>query len=122
MLTLLAAVIAAGASTLCCIGPLLYLVFGISAAGLVGIPGASWLQIPMVIVALGLMARGFWRLHLSPKPVCVNVVSRRVLVWLYWLAVPLVLARLVIRTCCPGFGSGWNEKNGHSGIIAGDAI
>ena len=91
LVTLLAALIAAGASTLCCIGPLLYLLFGISAAGLTGIPTLPWLQIPMVIVSLGLMVRGFWRLYLSPKPICTSVVSRRVLVLLYWLSVPLVL-------------------------------
>ncbi|MEX3019521.1 mercuric transporter MerT family protein [Kluyvera sp. STS39-E] len=101
ILTLLAAIIAAGASTLCCIGPLLYLLFGISAAGLVGIPGASWLQIPMVLVAVGLMARGFWRLYLSPKPVCISVVSRRVLVWLYWIAVPLVLVLITYPYVLP---------------------
>ncbi|NUU68324.1 hypothetical protein HQN64_19755 [Enterobacteriaceae bacterium BIT-l23] len=91
LVTLLAALVAAGASTLCCIGPLLYLLFGISAAGLIGIPALDWLQIPMIILSVGLMARGFWRLYLSPKPICVNVVSRRVLEWLYWLSVPLVL-------------------------------
>jgi mercuric ion transport protein len=101
LVTLLAAVIAAGASTLCCIGPLLYLVFGISAAGLIGIPGATWLQIPMLLLSLGLMARGFWRLYLSPKPICVNVVSRRALVWLYWLSVPLVLALLTYPYVLP---------------------
>lgn len=101
ILTLLAAIIAAGASTLCCIGPLLYLLFGISAAGLVGIPGASWLQIPMVLVAVGLMARGFWRLYLSPKPVCISVVSRWVLVWLYWIAVPLVLVLITYPYVLP---------------------
>ncbi|MGB7799906.1 mercuric transporter MerT family protein [Buttiauxella sp.] len=89
--TVLAALVAAGASTLCCIGPLLYLVFGISAAGLTGLPTLPWLQIPMVMIALGLMARGFWRLYMSPKPVCTSVVSRRVLVGLYWLSVPLIL-------------------------------
>lgn len=91
LLTLLAALVAASASTLCCIGPLLYLLFGISAAGLIGVPAFDWLQIPMILLSLALMARGFWRLYLSQKPVCVSVVSRRALEWLYWLSVPLVL-------------------------------
>ncbi len=91
---LLAALFAALASTLCCIGPLLYLLFGISAAGFIGIAAFAWLQIPMTIVSVGLMAAGFWRLYLSPRPVCVNVVSRRTLLWLYWLALPLVIALL----------------------------
>lgn len=90
--TLLAALLAAAASTLCCLAPLLYLVFGISAAGLTGIPALSWLQFPMIVLSVGLLLRGFWRLYLSPRPVCVNVVSRRALLWLYWLSVPLLLA------------------------------
>lgn len=99
--TLLAALLAAAASTLCCLGPLLYLVFGISAAGLTGIPALSWLQWPMIILAVGLMLRGFWRLYLSPRPVCVNVVSRRVLVWLYWLSLPLLLALMTYPYVLP---------------------
>ncbi|RPH27771.1 hypothetical protein EHN07_10395 [Buttiauxella warmboldiae] len=91
LVSLMAALAAAAASTLCCIGPLLYLVFGISAAGLTGIPTLPWLQIPLAAIALGLMIRGFWRLYLSPKPICTSIVSRRVLVGLYWLSVPLVL-------------------------------
>ena len=103
LVTVLAAVIAAGASTLCCVGPLLYLVFGISAAGLIGVPAFDWLHIPMIILSVGLMARGFWRLYLSPKPICVNLVSRRVLVWLYWLSVPLILALLTYPWVLPWF-------------------
>ncbi|MBJ3816098.1 hypothetical protein F9C28_14465 [Shimwellia pseudoproteus] len=103
LVTLLAAVIAAGASTLCCVGPLLYLVFGISAAGLIGVPAFDWLQIPMIILSVGLMARGFWRLYLAPRPVCVNLISRRMLVWLYWLSVPLVLALLTYPWVLPWF-------------------
>lgn len=101
LLTLLAALAAAAASTLCCVGPLLYLLFGISAAGLIGIPAFDWLQIPMVALSVGLMIRGFWRLYLSPRPICVNVVSRRTLVWLYWISVPLVLALITYPYVLP---------------------
>ncbi|MHA7845807.1 mercuric transporter MerT family protein [Serratia sp. D1N4] len=101
VVTLLAALLAAAASTLCCLGPLLYLVFGISAAGLTGIPALSWLQLPMVVLSVGLMLRGFWRLYLSPRPVCVNVVSRRTLLWLYWLSVPLLLALMTYPYVLP---------------------
>lgn len=92
LVTLAAALTAALASSFCCIGPLLYLLFGVSAAGLTALPGLAWLQIPMIVLAVGLMARGFWRLYLSARPVCINLVSLRTLRVLYWLAVPLVLA------------------------------
>lgn len=101
MVTLLAALLAAAASTLCCFGPLLYLVFGISAAGLTGIPALSWLQLPMIFLSVGLMLRGFWRLYLSPRPVCVDIVSRRALIWLYWLSVPLLLALMTYPYVLP---------------------
>lgn len=92
LVTLAAALTAALASSFCCIGPLLYLLFGVSAAGLTALPGLAWLQIPMIVLALGLMVRGFWRLYLSARPVCINIVSLRTLRVLYWLSVPLVLA------------------------------
>ncbi|TQI80879.1 mercuric ion transport protein [Serratia fonticola] len=101
VVTLVAALLAAAASTLCCLGPLLYLVFGISAAGLTGISAFSWLQWPMTALAIGLMVRGFWRLYLSPRPVCVNVVSRRTLLWLYWLSVPLVVVMITYPYVLP---------------------
>ena len=91
LVTLAAALAAALASSFCCIGPLLYLLFGVSAAGLTALPGLAWLQIPMIVLAVGLMTRGFWRLYLSQHPVCVKIVSLRTLHVLYWMAVPLLL-------------------------------
>lgn len=90
--TLLIAIFAAAASSLCCIGPLLYLVFGISAAWASGINQLGWLQAPMIVVSLGLMAFGFWRLYFSRRPYCSAHLSRRQMLWLYWIALPLILA------------------------------
>jgi len=59
--TMTAAVIAAIASSLCCIAPLIYLVFGVSAAGLSGLSSLGWLQVPMLILSTGLILFGFWR-------------------------------------------------------------
>jgi len=89
------AVAAAAASSLCCIGPLLYLVFGVSAASLAGL--SPWLsktgrfQAPLAALSLALVGYGFWRLHFSPKPLCAGGLSRKTLRWLYWLALPVVL-------------------------------
>lgn len=90
--TLAAAIIAAAASSLCCIGPLIYLVFGVSAAGLSGIEQLGWLQIPMIVVSLGLIISGFWRLYFSKKPFCTGRLSRFQVLCLYWIAVPVILA------------------------------
>ncbi|MDN5370182.1 MAG: mercuric ion transport protein [Shewanella sp.] len=90
--TVATAVIAAVASSLCCIGPLLYLVFGISAASLSGVEQLTWLHYPMLLLSTGLIALGFWRLYFSRRPLCSGAFSRTKLLILYWLAVPLVLA------------------------------
>ncbi|GAB1128124.1 MAG: Hg(II) uptake system permease component MerT family [Shewanella algae] len=90
--TLAAAVVAAVASSLCCIGPLIYLVFGVSAASLSGVEQLGWLQVPMLALSTLLILLGFWRLYFSKKPLCTATMSRTRMLLLYWLAVPVVLA------------------------------
>jgi mercuric ion transport protein len=89
--TLTAAVVTAAASSLCCIGPLIYLLFGVSAAGLSGIEKLGWLQIPMLIISTSLIVFGFWRLYFSRRPFCSARVSRSQMLVLYWLCVPIIL-------------------------------
>lgn len=89
--TLLAAIVTAAASSLCCIGPLIYLVFGISAAGLSGIEQLSWLQIPMLAISTCLIFFGFWRLYFSKKLFCSDRITLNQMRFLYWLAMPLIL-------------------------------
>lgn len=90
--TMTAAVIAAVASSLCCIAPLIYLVFGVSAAGLSGLSSLGWLQVPMLILSTGLILLGFWRLYFAKKPLCTGKFSRGQMLLIYWLSVPIVLA------------------------------
>lgn len=59
MATLAAAAVTAVASSLCCIGPLIYLVFGVSAAGLSGVEKLGFLQYPMLILSTVLIVMGF---------------------------------------------------------------
>ncbi len=89
--TLFSAVAAAIASSLCCIGPLIYLLFGVSAASVAGIERYGWLQIPMLILSTGLILLGFWRLYFSRRPVCTGRWNRTRMRILYWMAVPVVL-------------------------------
>lgn len=91
IITLVAAIIAAMLSSVCCIGPLVYLAFGISAAAFSGFTQLTWLQIPMLVISVGLMLSGFWRLYFSKKPFCTAKLSRKQTVCLYWLAVPIIL-------------------------------
>ncbi len=90
--TMAGAVIAALASSLCCIAPLIYLLFGVSAAGLSGLASLGWLQVPMLILSTGLILLGFWRLYFAKKPLCTGSFTRGQMLLIYWLTVPIVLA------------------------------
>jgi len=71
-LTLLTAAAAAVTAGLCCVGPLLYLLFGISAAGFAGLSQLEFLRVPMILLSSGLMLRVFWRLYFSTRPWCIG--------------------------------------------------
>lgn len=68
---------AAVASTLCCIAPLIYLVFGVSSTWLIGLGEYDYLRIPMLIVSLCAFAYGFWLLMFSKKIICNKYISRK---------------------------------------------
>lgn len=85
------AVTTAAASTLCCIAPLIYLVFGISSSWLASLNGLAFLQIPMLIISLGTFGYGFWLLNFSDKIICTRYLSRRTLRILYWIMLPVIL-------------------------------
>ena len=90
--TMAAAIAAAVASSLCCIGPLIYLVFGVSAASVAGLAQFDWLQEPMLLLSSALIIAGFWRLYFAKRPVCSGRFSRGRMLVLYWITVPIVLA------------------------------
>jgi len=85
------ALLSAAASGLCCLGPLLYLLFGLSAAGLTGLGRWSRLRIPLASLSLLLVGYGFWNLYFSSKPFCRGRLSLAGLRLLYWLSVPVIL-------------------------------
>ncbi|MCW9718896.1 mercuric transporter MerT family protein [Avibacterium sp. 21-599] len=85
------AVSAAVASTLCCIAPLFYLLFGISSTWLVSLNQLAFLQIPMLVISLFAFGYGFWLLNFSGKIICSKYLSRRMLQVLYWLMALIIL-------------------------------
>ncbi len=89
------------AATLCCIAPLLYLVFGISAAGLTGLSKLTWLQWPMTIISLGFTTFGTYRLFFSKKPLCTGIIQRKHLVILYFISLPIILFMLTYPFVLP---------------------
>lgn len=103
LITLFISLVASLASSLCCLGPLLYLSFGISAAGLTHLSALSWLQLPMIIIATGTIILGFWRLYISSTPICEKRINRKILVWLYWLSMPVSLAMMSYPFVLPLF-------------------
>lgn len=99
--TLMAALSAAIASSLCCIAPLIYLMFGVSSPFLMGLSEFAWLQIPMTVLSLGIFGYGFWRLFFSDKIICTKYLSRRSLMGLYLLVFVLILFFLLYPTLLP---------------------
>lgn len=78
---------------LCCAAPLVYLLFGVSLAGLSRLSALSWLQWPLGAVALIILSWVFGRLYLSKRPLCAGGVNRH-LQWFFWATVLVVLALL----------------------------
>jgi len=68
---------AAVASTLCCIAPLIYLLFGVSSTWLIGFGEYDYLRIPMLIISLCAFAYGFWLLMFSKRIICSKYISRK---------------------------------------------
>lgn len=77
------ALISALLSSLCCIAPLIYLLFGFSATWLVSLHQLSFLQLPMLILSLSLFAYGGWQLFFAKRLICQGYLSRRSLIMLY---------------------------------------
>ena len=92
------AVVAAVTSTLCCIAPLIYLMFGISSPWLIELNKFDFLRIPMLILSLGTFAYGF-----SKRIICPKYMSRRALIIAYWLVFIVIIFFLAYPTILPWF-------------------
>ena len=88
-------------STLCCIAPLIYLVFGVSSTWLIGLGEYDYLRIPMLIISLCAFAYGFWLLMFSKKIICSKYISRKKLVVLYWIVFIVMIFFLTYPTILP---------------------
>ncbi len=80
------ALVAALGAGLCCVGPMVYLIFGISAAGLSTMVMPAWVQWLFITISVMLLLRVFWRIYISKKPICASTESSikraRKLFWL----------------------------------------
>ncbi|MDR1046046.1 MAG: hypothetical protein LBP33_13215 [Candidatus Adiutrix sp.] len=101
------ALLSAVASSLCCLGPLLYLVFGFSAAGLIGLGRLSYLQVPLAALSLLFVGCGFWRLYFSSKPICAGWFSLAGTRLLYWLSAPVILFFVLYPVLLPLILEAW---------------
>lgn len=99
--TCVTAVVAAVTSTLCCIAPLIYLLFGVSSTWLIKLNELAFLRIPMLVLSLGAFGYGFWLLNFSNRIICSKYVSRRTLVVLYWGMLAIILFFLFYPTMLP---------------------
>lgn len=95
------AVVAAVTSSLCCIAPLIYLLFGVSSTWLIELNQFDFLRIPMLVLSLVAFSYGFWLLVFSKKIICTRYLSRRALLVLYWLVFGIILFFLFYPTFLP---------------------
>lgn len=99
--TCVTAVVAAVTSSLCCIAPLIYLLFGVSSTWLIELNQFDFLRIPMLVLSLAAFSYGFWLLVFSKKIICTRYLSRRTLIVLYWLVFAVILFFLFYPTFLP---------------------
>ncbi|WP_439259092.1 mercuric transporter MerT family protein [Lonepinella sp. BR2930] len=95
------AVVAAVTSSLCCIAPLIYLLFGVSSSWLIELNQLDYLRIPMLILSLTAFSYGFWLLVFSKKIICTKYLSRKTLLWCYWVLFVLIIFLLSYPTLLP---------------------
>lgn len=93
--TLLGAVIAAIAASLCCIGPLVLLAFGMGGAWLSTYTQLPWLRPVSIVVACALLILTFWKLYITPKHCaddgrCTQSKSLRIQRIIFWIIAVLV--------------------------------
>lgn len=82
----LGAALAAGLGAgLCCAGPLLYLLFGVSAAGLARLQAPEWVQALLAVVAVLSLAAVAWRLYGSKRRLCMPQAQRHRWHAMFWL-------------------------------------
>ena len=99
--TCVTAVVAAVTSSLCCIAPLIYLLFGVSSTWLIELNQFDFLRIPMLVLSLAAFSYGFWLLVFSKKIICTRYLSRRALLVLSWLVFGIILFFLFYPTFLP---------------------
>lgn len=99
--TCVTAVVAAVTSSLCCIAPLIYLLFGVSSTWLIELNQFDFLRIPMLVLSLAAFSYGFWLLVFSKKIICTRYLSRRTLLILYWIVFGIILFFLFYPTLLP---------------------
>ncbi|HEB0853636.1 MULTISPECIES: mercuric transporter MerT family protein [Citrobacter] len=102
-LTLLTAAVAAVTAGLCCVGPLLYLLFGISAASFTVFARFEFLRLPLILLTLGLLLRLFWRLYFSKRLWCTGWLTLKQTRILYWCALIVILPVLFYPTLVAWF-------------------
>ena len=102
---LLAALLASS----CCIGPLLLVSLGVSGAWIGNLTALEPYQPVFVIVAIAILAFGFWQVYFRPRKacdadsVCANPVSTTLVKAVLWISSALVAAAITIDAWAPLF-------------------
>lgn len=85
-LSLGAAFLSALGAGVCCAAPLVYLLFGVSFAGLSRLSALEWLQWPLSAAAVVILLWLFWRLYFSNRPLCATGLHKYIR-GIFWVTV-----------------------------------
>lgn len=66
----------------CCVAPLLFIIFGISAASLSFLDFLAPYRFVFVLLSICSIVYSFWRIYMSQKPLCNGAASLKTLFWL----------------------------------------
>ncbi len=95
--SILAATVFAVFSMSCCLAPLLFILFGISASSLSFLGFLAPYRAIFIAIAVLSLIYGFWKLYISKKPFCSGgrIVNKNLLRALFWALAAISLAALL---------------------------
>lgn len=79
----------------CCLAPLLFILFGISAASLSFLDFLAPYRIVFSVIAVASLFYGYWKLYISKKPFCSSrFINEKTLKILFWILTGISLLAL----------------------------
>lgn len=108
-LAVLSGFLAAVLASSCCLGPLLLVSLGVSGAWIGNLKALEAWQPLFITLAVAFIAVGLWRVYSNPRRACLensscdSPIPNRMMKFVLWISVVLVLAALTMDMWAPFF-------------------